>query len=268
MNKDKAITQLKFSFENSINNLKDIEKLVETSTTVNNQAIFMECFSRFNYLAAHSYVIDKDPVAFRLWSYHAALSKTTIATGKGLGSTMTTLGLGYAPFICDHLPVIRNITKWHSQWGIEEDQKRGTIFSIAQQLIAGDYEQADALWVKGKSHLEKKLNFFMEERRAMRALIDKDPEALKEALYDMLTPAMIKKTHDPIFVQGYFYHSLALTYVKFAHFLGMSIEIDHELVPKDLQEFAPLDKYEVQYDFMKPAQLPEDREAKKPWWRF
>jgi hypothetical protein len=258
MSKDKAITQLKFSLENSNRQIQKWEDLSKSTSTLNWRSIYGRAFARFNFLAAHSYVIDKDPAAFRLWSYHAALSKTTIATGKGLGSTMTTLGLGYAPFICDHLPVIRNITKWHSQWGIEEDQKRGTIFSIAQQLIAGDDKKADALWIKGESHLEKKLNFFMEERRAMRALIDKDPEALKEALYDMLTPAMIKKTHDPIFVQGYFYHSLVLTYVKFAHFLGLFIEIDHELVPRDLQEFAPLDKYEVQYDFMKPAQLPED----------
>jgi hypothetical protein len=258
MSKDKAITQLKFSFENSINNLKDIEKLVETSTTVNNQAIFMECFSRFNFLAAHSYIIDKDPAAFRLWSYHAGLSTRSLGLMEnGFDNILLSLSYSQGAILSDHYPLIRDVVNWRSKYH-EESYKRGALFYIAQQLIAGDYDQADALWVKGKSHLEKKLNFFMEERRAMRALIDKDPEALKEALYDMLTPAMIKKTHDPIFVQGYFYHSLALTYVKFAHFLGLFIEIDHELVPRDLQEFAPLDKYEVQYDFMKPAQLPED----------
>ena len=225
-----------------------------------NDPIFLKpathVFSDFGFLAEHAFWIENRDDLYRLWYYHAALAQHARAgLGNGIGSYLETLADAFAPLMSDNSSMIEKMQEWKCAYGQVKVESRGSLFLVAQALMRNEKEKAQELMDRSSKYLNRKIHFQVEEREAMQAIIEENDDHLKSSLYQMLRPELHKKTLDPVYVGGYFYSYLVLTYIKFARYLGMEIEIDHELVPKELAAFKPLDKYEIQYDFMKAVKV-------------
>jgi|GEM_PF-5705133 len=227
----------------SIFSLKDFKTI--TSYQFSSRTYFM-------FLATYNIVINNDLITARNWFFHAALSDLYKARyhKNGIGN-VNSINSAIPSLLSDDIIIFKSIPNWKNKIFHEENIKRGVIFYIIKNLIAHDYKTANDLWLKGKSHPVKKASWYTIERKILRAMIDKDDEKTIEAIMEFLTPENIEKSLDDVFVSGYFFNTMTIAYLKLAYHLGMNIDIKHELVPKELVEFKPLDNYEIKYDFMK-----------------
>ena len=212
-------------------------------------------YSAFYGLAEEAFVIRNKINDCKNWCFHASLSHLINSRFTNVGVAVNGIGPAIAPLLSDNIKIIKDVVNWKNNNFHDHFMRKGAIFYIVKYLIAGDYETAQALWMKGKSHPVKKAAWYAIERDILRAMIDKDEVKTREAILHFLTPESIEKTLDDVFVSGYFFNTMTIAYLKLAYHLGMNLEIEHELVPKELVEFAPLDKYEIKYDFMKRDDL-------------
>lgn len=99
------------------------------------------------------------------------------------------------------------------------------------------------------SKLSKRELGLKDDYEFYKALHAGDKSKMEEVLDKFVSPQIHKKRNDnPILNQ---YISLpALGYAKLAWRYGIQVEINSPLVPKELLEIAPLDKYPIPYDFL------------------
>lgn len=83
-----------------------------------------------------------------------------------------------------------------------------------------------------------------------KALLAKDKAKCEELLEQLVSPKIHKKRNDNLVLNKYISQP-ALGYAKLAWRQGVEVEVNSSLVPKEILPIAPLDNYEIPYDFLK-----------------
>lgn len=83
-----------------------------------------------------------------------------------------------------------------------------------------------------------------------KALLTKDKSKCEEVLEELVSPKIHKKRNDSPVLKEYVTQP-ALGYAKLAWCLGVEVEVNNPLVPKEILPIEPLDSYDVPYDFLR-----------------
>lgn len=241
-------------YENRIENNK-ILKLYEENYLdkdhATKQSYQSQAYLDFYKVFTLSYCLKLDILTGKNALFNAARScQITALHGKGLAfGVLNTIVQISAPLLSDYLPIIKDIPNWHGH-SHEDCIKRGALVYVIKELLDGNQQEAEKLWDNGKSHQSKKKPFYLEERECVRCLLERDEQGLEQAVLQLMRPELHKILLDPVYPQHYFFSERAVAYLKLAYHLDMKVHVEHELIPKDLVLFAPIDNYHLLYKFM------------------
>lgn len=207
-------------------------------------------YSKFIALFSHFFYETNLPKSKNALFNAARSRQITALHGKGLAfGVLNTIVQISAPLLSDYLPIIKDIPNWHGH-SHEDCIKRGALVYVIKELLDGNQQEAEKLWDNGKSHQSKKMPFYLEERECVRCLLERDEQGLEQAVLQLMRPELHKILLDPVYPQHYFFSERAVAYLKLAYHLDMKVHVEHELIPKDLVLFAPIDNYHLLYKFM------------------
>lgn len=100
------------------------------------------------------------------------------------------------------------------------------------------------------------LKYFPIHFSFLKSLAKKDISAMKEQINLMLEPKIARQMMNDMSPWFDFYlHMYVIIYAKIALAHGIDLEIDSEVVPKELIDNTPLDEYPEPYEFMKEFDL-------------
>ena len=97
---------------------------------------------------------------------------------------------------------------------------------------------------------EADFKYFYFEFGFLRALAEKNIEKMKENINAMLEPKVARQMmyDESIF---FYLHVYVLLYLKIASYYGFDLEIESDIVPKELIDNTPAKEYPEPYEFMK-----------------
>ncbi len=115
---------------------------------------------------------------------------------------------------------------------------------------AGVERNLNIIETKTLKSLSKKEEGLKDDYEYYKALHNGDKAKMEEILEKLVSPKIHKKRNDnPILNQ---YISLpALGYAKLAWRKGIEVNVNNNLIPKELLPIKPLDNYEIPYEFLK-----------------
>lgn len=174
-------------------------------------------------------------------------------------------GLGRISYalLSDNEPLIKRYATLRYQRGANAELSMDEMVAIGelpiwcntvQFFMANDNEGVERnlniIETKTLKNLPKKEEGLKDDYEFYKALLNGDKAKMEEVLEKLTSPKIHKKRNDnPILNQ---YISLpALGYAKLAWRKGIEVEVKSPLVPKELLPIAPLDNYEIPYDFLK-----------------
>jgi hypothetical protein len=170
--------------------------------------------------------------------------------------------ISYA-LLSDNEPLIQRYAKLRYQQGANAELSMNEMVAIGELPIwcntvqffmandnAGVERNLNIIETKTLLNLPKKEEGLKDDYEFYKALHSGDKARMEEVLEKLTSPKIHKKRNDnPILNQ---YISLpALGYAKLAWRKGIEVEVKSPLVPKELLPIAPLDNYEIPYDFLK-----------------
>lgn len=170
--------------------------------------------------------------------------------------------ISYA-ILSDNEPLIQRYSKLRYQRGANAELSMDEMVAIGELPIwcntvqffmsndnAGVERNLNIIEIKTLKILPKKEEGLIDDYEFYKALHNSDKAKMEEVLEKLTSPKIHKKRNDnPILNQ---YISLpALGYAKLAWRKGVEVEVKSSLVPKELLPIAPLDNYEIPYDFLK-----------------
>ena len=126
--------------------------------------------------------------------------------------------------------------------------------NTVQFFMANDNEGVERnlniIETKTLKRLPKKEEGLKDDYEFYKALHNGDKAKMEEILEKLVSPKIHKKRNDnPILNQ---YISLpALGYAKLAWRKGIEVDVNSNLIPKELLPIQPLDNYEIPYEFLK-----------------
>lgn len=98
--------------------------------------------------------------------------------------------------------------------------------------------------------LPKKEEGLKDDFEFYKALHNNDKAKMEEVLEKLVSPKIHKKRNDNLILNQYI--SLqALGYAKLAWRRGIEVDVNSNLIPKELLPVQPLDNYEIPYEFLK-----------------
>ena len=122
--------------------------------------------------------------------------------------------------------------------------------------IKGNWEEviARADFYSANPSKETGFKYFPLEFGFLRALAEKDIEKMKENINAMLEPKVARQMmyDENIF---FYLHIYVLLYLKIASYYGFDLEIESDIVPKELIDSKPAKEYPEPYEFMKKFDL-------------
>jgi hypothetical protein len=174
-------------------------------------------------------------------------------------------GLNHISFtlLSDNEALVQRYAKLRYQRGANAELSMDEMVAIGelpiwcntvQFFMANDNEgvkrNLNIIEIKTLNSLPKKEEGLKDDYEFYKALHNSDKAKMEEVLEKLTSPKIHKKRNDnPILNQ---YISLpALGYAKLAWRKGIEVEVKSNLVPKELLPIAPLDNYEIPYDFLK-----------------
>jgi hypothetical protein len=167
------------------------------------------------------------------------------------------------PLLSDNEALIQRYSKLRYQRGANAELSMDEMVAIGELPIwcntvqffmandhAGVERNLNIIETKTLNSLPKKEESLKDDYEFYKALHNGDKAKMEEVLEKLTSPKFHKKRNDnPILNQ---YISLpALGYAKLAWRKGIEVEVKSNLVPKELLPIAPLDNYEIPYDFLK-----------------
>ncbi|MDG1871878.1 MAG: immunity 49 family protein [Flavobacterium sp.] len=189
--------------------------------------------------------------------------------------------IGYA-MLSDNLPFIKNdyahlsftdfyledITEKRIDRTMEDHVlagEDGCIFvHTVQQFLLGNNDLVERnigimenIWFSGKnqnSTMQYDVNFF-------RALHQKDKSKCETILKEMVSPKIHQKRNDEALLKKYI-SMPALGYAKIAWILGIEVQVNSKLIPKELLPVEPLEHYDIPYEFLKSEPSKNNLEIK------
>ena len=124
--------------------------------------------------------------------------------------------------------------------------------------IKGNWEEviARADFYSANPSKETGFKYFPLEFGFLRALAEKNIEKMKENINAMLEPKVARQMMygESIFFDFYL-HTHVLLYLKIASYYGFDLEIESDIVPKELIDNTPAKEYPEPYEFMKKFDL-------------
>ena len=122
--------------------------------------------------------------------------------------------------------------------------------------IKGNWEEviARADFYSANPSKETGFKYFPLEFGFLRALAEKNVEKMKENINAMLEPKVARQMmyDESIF---FYLHVYVLLYLKIASYYGFDLEIESNIVPKELIDNTPAKEYSEPYEFMKKFDL-------------
>ena len=122
--------------------------------------------------------------------------------------------------------------------------------------LKGDWEEVikRADFYSANPSKETGFKYFPLEFGFLRALAEKDIEKMKENINAMLEPKVARQMmyDESIF---FYLHIYVLLYLKIASYYGFDLEIESDIVPKELIDSTPAKEYPEPYEFMKKFDL-------------
>ena len=122
--------------------------------------------------------------------------------------------------------------------------------------IRGNWEEviARADFYSANPSKETGFKYFPLEFGFLRALAEKNVEKMKENINAMLEPKVARQMmyDESIF---FYLHVYVLLYLKIASYYGFDLEIESNIVPKELIDNTPAKEYSEPYEFMKKFDL-------------
>ena len=122
--------------------------------------------------------------------------------------------------------------------------------------IRGNWEEviARADFYSANSSKETDFKYFPLEFGFLKALAEKNIEKMKENINAMLEPKVARQMmyDENIF---FYLHIYVLLYLKIASYHGFDLEIESDIVPKELIDSTPAKEYPEPYEFMKKFDL-------------
>ena len=122
--------------------------------------------------------------------------------------------------------------------------------------IRGNWEEviARADFYSANPSKETDFKYFPLEFGFLKALAEKNIEKMKENINAMLEPKVARQMmyDENIF---FYLHIYVLLYVKIASYYGFYLEIESDIVPKELIDSKPAKEYPEPYEFMKKFDL-------------
>ena len=120
--------------------------------------------------------------------------------------------------------------------------------------IKGNWEEVIARtdFYSANPSKETDFKYFPLEFRFLKALAEKNIEKMKENINAMLEPKVARQMMDDESIFFDFYlHVYVLLYLKIASYYGFDLEIESDIVPKELIDNTPAKEYPEPYEFMK-----------------
>lgn len=121
---------------------------------------------------------------------------------------------------------------------------------ILQCLIKDNWSEFERMMPIMKSKTVKKFKMEL-DALYFEALAERNKGKIEEILIELVSPKIHKQRNKIHELVNEFISHPALGYAKLAWRKGIEVEVKSELVPRELLPIKPLDKYEVQYDFLK-----------------
>lgn len=126
--------------------------------------------------------------------------------------------------------------------------------NTVQFFMANDHEgierNLNIIETKTLPNLPKNEQGLKDDFEFYKALHNSDKVRMEEVLEKLTSPKIhIKRNDNPILNQHISFP--ALGYAKLAWRKGIEVEVNSNLVPKELLPILPLDKYEIPYEFLK-----------------
>ena len=122
--------------------------------------------------------------------------------------------------------------------------------------LKGDWEEVikRADFYSANPSKETGFKYFPLEFGFLRALAEKNIEKMKENINAMLEPKVARQMmyDESIF---FYLHVYVLLYLKIASYYGFDLEIESDIVPKELIDNTPAKEYSEPYEFMKKFDL-------------
>lgn len=125
-----------------------------------------------------------------------------------------------------------------------------TIIYVFQAAIREDWEEFDSLMEIVKTKTLKKLPIYRYDFDFFKCLKEKDKAGCEAAINGLLEKRL-NNARNKYSIYKDFFSFPALGYAKLAWLKGLEVDIDHELVPKQLLPVKPNDVYVDEYDFLK-----------------
>ena len=122
--------------------------------------------------------------------------------------------------------------------------------------LKGDWEEVikRADFYSANPSKETGFKYFPLEFGFLKALAEKNIEKMKENINAMLEPKVARQMmHDESIF--FYLHVYVLLYLKIASYYGFDLEIESDIVPKELIDSTPAKEYPEPYEFMKKFDL-------------
>ena len=124
--------------------------------------------------------------------------------------------------------------------------------------LKGDWEEviARADFYSANPSKETGFKYFPLEFGFLKALAEKNIEKMKENINAMLEPKVARQMmYDESIFFDFYLHTHVLLYLKIASYYGFDLEIESDIVPKELMDNTPAKEYPEPYEFMKKFDL-------------
>ena len=124
--------------------------------------------------------------------------------------------------------------------------------------LKGDWEEVikRADFYSSNPSKETGFKYFPLEFGLLRALAEKNIEKMKENINAMLEPKVARQMmYDESIFFDFYLHTHVLLYLKIASYYGFDLEIESDIVPKELIDNTPAKEYPEPYEFMKKFDL-------------
>ncbi|WP_167242419.1 Imm49 family immunity protein [Burkholderia sp. Cy-637] len=208
-------------------------------------------------IGVRSYFIDNDVSGFKQ-NYSLSIKLALASVGEAGGCSFDTGAEIEVALLSDNVDMLDQVLRLkQEQFARHRHDPLSNDFHLymIHLAIRGDDEQIAEMIGRIAKNGRKPLRTECAEQRDFYSLLLKQD---KPALEDLIqTKHASLKSHDPIDEDFISYYGALET--KLCWHRGITVQIDHPLIPMELMPVKPLDHYDDVYDFLKPGWVPPPR---------
>lgn len=231
---------------------KELDLYIRHFYEINRSGVLASMSDFHRYQGLKSYFIDNDKVGMRQ-NFYMCMILLKLAREAGFDSNSEGILQPWNDFLFSLLSESPECFHWISYMNLANgnDARRPEFYyHIIQYLLIGDHDSVRSMIEIGAKKCNKDLREKFESKSDFFSLIlNEDKNSLEKYIINMAKMKPQNADRD-------FLHPGAVTHAKICWIKGINVEIDHPLVPMPLMPVAPLDHYEIEYDFLHPGWTP------------